>query len=371
MPSQTEDFSIGVEEEYQLIEPETRALVSRIESVLPKTRAGDEEEAEPELYQSQIEVGTPICHTLDDVRSEIARLRRNVIAAAEEEGCVIAAAGTHPFSRWEDQEITRKERYRRLRDDYQQLAREQISFGCHIHVGFSDKEAAIQTMNRARTWLGPLIALSANSPFWLDADSGFASFGRELCRRWPVAGAPPDFESRKEYDDLIEGLVEMKAIGDATNVYWDIRPSARFDTLEFRAMDVATTIDEAVMIAGLTRALAKSCHSQWERGEPPPRVHDEVLACANWIASRDGLDDELIDIGTGRSLPAREMIDKLLAFLRPALEEQDSWEEVSALVRDTMERGSGAARQRAVLESSGKMQDVVDHVVEETGKQLI
>ncbi|CAN5728321.1 hypothetical protein BH18ACT15_BH18ACT15_03880 [soil metagenome] len=240
---QAEDFSIGVEEEYQIIDSDSRALVSRIESVLPKARVRGEGDAEPELYQSQIEVGTPICRTLADVRAEVSRLRRNVVAAAKEDECVVAAGGTHPFSHWQEQKVTRKERYRRLRDEYQQLAREQVSFGCHIHVGFSDREAAIQTMNRARTWLGPLIALGANSPFWLGADSGFASFGRELCRRWPVAGVPPAFDSRKDHDDLVEALITMKAIGDATNVYWDIRLSARFDTLEFRGMDVCSTVD--------------------------------------------------------------------------------------------------------------------------------
>lgn len=367
---QTEDFSVGVEEEYQIIDADTRALVSRIESVLPKARSIGEGDAEPELYQSQIEVGTPICRTLADVRAHISRLRRDVITAAKEDGCVVAAGGTHPFSCWEDQKVTRKERYRRLRDQYQQLAREQVSFGCHIHVGFSDREAAIQTMNRARTRLGPLIALGANSPFWLGADSGFASFGRELCRRWPVAGVPPVFESRKAHDELIDTLIALKAIGDATKVYWDIRPSARFDTLEFRGMDVCTTVDEAVMIAGLVRALAKSCHAQWTRGEPVAEIHAEVLSCANWVASRDGLDAELIDPETVRSLPAREMIDELLNFVRPALEEQESWDEVSRFVDEALERGSGAVRQRAVFERSGRLEDVVDHVVKETAEQL-
>jgi carboxylate-amine ligase len=180
-----------------------------------------------------------VCKTLEDVRAELVRLRREVREAAAKEGLRPAAAGTHPFSHWGDQKVTPKQRYRGIREGYQQLAREQIIFGCHVHVGMADKEAAIQTMNRCRVWMGPLIALAASSPFWLGGDSGYASFGREMWwRRWPLAGVPPEFDSRAHYDELIDSLVATKAIKDATKVYWDIRPSTKFETLEFRVTDV-------------------------------------------------------------------------------------------------------------------------------------
>ncbi|MDQ3803507.1 MAG: carboxylate-amine ligase [Acidobacteriota bacterium] len=368
MPERAEEFTVGVEEEYQIVHAGTRELRPRAATVLPEARSKAGDNVQPELYLSQIEIGTPVCRTLADVRAEIVRLRREVIRAAERDGSRIAAAGTHPFSHWEDQQLTPKARYLGIAQDYQQLAREQLIFGCHVHVGILDREAAIQVMNRTRPWLPVMLALAANSPFWLGADTGYASFRTEIWRRWPMAGTPHVFASRAEYDALVEALVAAGGITDATKIYWDVRPSARFETLEFRVTDVCMTVGEAVMVAGLARALARTCYGQAVRDEPVSHARPELLRAAKWRAARYGLDAELIEAGAGVLVPAREAVEKFLALLRPSLEEHGEWAEVSALARETVGRGTGAARQRAAYERGGSLEDVVDLIVAQTAE---
>jgi carboxylate-amine ligase len=338
---------------------------------LPEAQRRVGDEVTNELYLSQIEVGTPVCRTLADVRAELVRLRRAVIAAAGRDGSRIAAAGTHPFSHWGDQALTPKPRYFGIAEDFQQLAREQIIFGCHVHVGIADRDAAIGVLNRVRPWLPSLLALSANSPFWLGLDTGFASYRTELFARFPMTGTPHTFASRAEYDDLIGSLAAVGVIDDASKIYWDVRPSSHVETLEFRVADVCLTIDEAVMIAGLCRALVWTCHDQNTRGEPVPPTRPELLRAAKFRASRFGLEGELIDVHARRSVPAPEIINTLLAFLRPAFEQAGEWDEVVALVQQTLGRGNGAHRQRAAFARSGRLEDVVDLIVEETERGLV
>lgn len=363
-----EEFTVGVEEEYQIINARTRELHSRQEQIMPEAEERVGDSVTPELYLSQIEIGTPVCRTLADVRAEIVRLRREVIAAAENQGNHIAAAGTHPFSHWEDQQLTPKARYVGIEQDYQQLAREQLIFGCHVHIGIRDREAAIKVMNRARPWLAVLLALSANSPFWLGADTGYASFRTQLWRRWPMAGTPQIFASRAEYDELVEALVATESITDATKIYWDARPSARFETLEFRVTDVCMTVDEAVMVAGLAQALARTCYADALRDSSIEHARPELLRAAKWRAARYGLDADLIDVEEKRAVPALELVEKMLAFLRPVLEEHQEWDEIQALVRETCARGTGAARQRAAYAQASRYEDVVDLIVAETAR---
>jgi carboxylate-amine ligase len=294
-----------------------------------------------------------------------------VIEAARRDGCRIASAGTHPFSHWSEQALTPKPRYRELAADFQQLAREQIIFGCHVHVGIADREAAVQVMNRTRPWLSAVLALSANSPFWLGEDTGYASYRSELFGRFPMTGTPHPFTSRAEYEELVHALVSTGVIDDASNIYWDVRPSSHVETLEFRVADVCMTLDEAVMIAGLLRALARACHDQWARGEPLEPVRPEVLRAAKWRAARFGLEGPLIDVRAREAVPAAVLVERLLAFLRPSLEEFGEWDEVSSLVRATFDRGTGAKRQREALTRSGRMEDVVDLIVGETERGVV
>ena len=371
LPPRTEAFTIGVEEEYQVIDAATRELRPHADRILPQAQQVLGEEVQPELYLSQIETATPVCQTLTEVRAELVRLRRAVIVAAAQDGNLIAAAGTHPFSHWESQQITPKARYKGIAQDYRQLASELVIFGCHVHVGLSDREAAIQVMNRARVWLAPILALAANSPFWLGADTGYASFRTELWNRFPMAGPPHLFESRAEHDALVRALVATGSIEDATKIYWDIRLPERVQTVEFRVADVCMTIDEAVMVAGLVRALVQTCYERAQRDEPFPAARPELLRAAHWRAARYGLDADLIDVGPERAVPARELIDLLLAFVRPALEATGDWHEITSIVHETMQRGTGATRQREAYNRAGRWEDVVDLLIVETAKGTV
>ena len=368
MSARTEEYTFGVEEEYQIIDPETRELIAQGGHVVQRAQRALGEEVAPEVLASQIEVMTPVCRTLAEVRDELLRLRREVIEAAAKEGYRIAAASTHPFSRWQEQQVTPKTRYRNIIEYYQRVFRQQLAFGLHVHVGLSDREAAVQVINHARVWLAPMLALSANSPFWLGADTGYASYRAQVWGMLPTAGQPAPFESLAEYEALLETLVATGTVEEPTKIYWDIRLSERVETVEVRVMDVCSRVDEAVMLAGLTRALVRTCHERAERNEPYSKTRPELLRAARWRASRDGLDAELVDVEEERALPAREVIEKLLAFVRPALEEVGDWEEVSTLVRDVLEHGNGARRQRRAYERAGKFEDVIDMLIEETAE---
>jgi glutamate---cysteine ligase / carboxylate-amine ligase len=359
-------FTVGVEEEYLIVDPESRDLRSRAESILRPARTALGDRVQPELSQSQIEVETPICRTLDEVRTELGRLRRDVTAAAEQVGSRLAASGTHPFADWRHQAITPKQRYLELDRDFRLLAREQLISGCHVHVGVDDPEEAIGAMDRCRPWLPTLLALSANSPFWQGVDSGYSSYRTQVFDRWPVTGTPPVLGSRAEYDRVVEDLVATGSMVDATKLYWDVRPSARFPTLEFRICDVCLTVEEAVLVAALTRSLVRTCHAAALRGEPVPAVRQEVVRAARWRAARDGLDDGLVDLIAGRVRPAAEVVGELVAFLRADLEDAGEWGEVSALASETVQRGTGARRQRDVFERSGSLVELVDWVVAQT-----
>jgi len=315
-----------------------------------------------------IETNTPVCTTLAEVRQDLRRARRALVEAAGRHGLAIAAAGTHPFSSWADQEVTDKTRYHNLAADYRQVFREEVVFGCHVHVGFDDREAAIQTMNRVRPWLPVLLALSANSPFWVGADTGYASYRTEVWNRWPTAGMPQSFASRAEYDALVETLMATGSVREPTKLYWDVRPSARQETLEFRVADSVMAVDEAVMVAGLVRALAVTAHAAADRGDPDPRPRPELLRAATWRAARHGLEADLVDVLAGQARPAAELVEAFLAEVRPALEEAGDLEEVTELVRVTLAGGTGAARQRQVFRRTGRLEDVVDLVVEATAR---
>jgi glutamate---cysteine ligase / carboxylate-amine ligase len=248
------------------------------------------------------------------------------------------------------------------------MAEEQVVFGFHVHVGLSDREAAVQTMNRARLWLAPLLALSANSPFWMGEDTGYASYRTQIWGWLPTAGPPGPFSSLAEHDALVESLVATGGAMEANQVYWDMRLPQKLETVEIRVCDVCSSIDEAVMLAGLCRALVRTCHKGAEEEKPYPEVRPEILRAAHWVASRYGLGADLVDVEAGHLAPAKEVIEKLLAFTRRALEEHGDWKEVSVLVGDTLKRGNGAVRQCQVYERSGKLGDVVDALIEDTAK---
>jgi carboxylate-amine ligase len=369
VPAKAGDYTLGIEEEYQIIDPETRALTPRAGDVLRGARqALGEDRVVPELRASQLEVLTPVCSTLAQAREELLRLRRGVIEAAGEEGVRVAAASTHPFSHWREQPITARDRYKKIIERERRTAEEQVVFGFHVHVGLSDREAALQVMNHARPWLAPLLALSANSPFWLGEDTGYASYRTQVWGSLSTAGPPGYFSSLAEHDALVETIVAVGGAMEPNQIYWDMRLPQKLETVEIRVADVCTCVDEAVMLAGLCRALVRTCHERAVRGKPYPEVRPEVLRAAHWIASRYGLDAELVDAEAGRAVLAKKLIEKLLLFVRPALEEHGDWEEVSALAGETLKQGNGANRQRRVYERAGQLKDVVDALIETTAE---
>jgi glutamate---cysteine ligase / carboxylate-amine ligase len=361
-------FTIGVEEEFQIINPQTYALDAGVEHIIPRARETLGDAVQYELILSQVEVATPICHTLPDVQTALTHQRHALIDAAEQSGRKIAAAGTHPFSPWYEQPITPKERYRLLVRDFQRLIKEQVIFGCHVHIGLGDGEVAVEAMNRARLWLSPLLALSANSPFLDGADTRYASFRTGLWWTSPLSGPPPFFSSRDDHDAFIQALVTTKSVEDASRIYWDIRLPQRYETIEFRVMDVCMTVDETLMLAGLIRALVRACCDAAHRNISVPDVRAELLRVANWRAARYGLEDELVDVLAERTMPARDLIERFLIFLRPALEAEGDWESISGLVARTLSYGNGAMRQRALFQQTGSMEDVVQYIIDETAR---
>ena len=361
-----EDFTLGVEEEFLIVDAETRRLRPEVEPMLARAQEQVGDEVRSELQRSQLESGTAVCETLGDLRAELVRLRRGLTAVAEESGCRIAAVGTHPFSSWQEVQVTPKAAYVRLEQDYQQLAREQLVCGCHVHVGISDREAAVQVLNRIRAHLPTILALSVNSPFWQGVDTGYGSFRTELWRRWPTNGVPEIFESAAEYDQLVDTLLSTGSVDDPGRIYFDARLSHRFDTVEIRVSDACLTVNEAVMVAGLQRALARTSHTEAVEGRAMPRPRPELLRAALWRAARYGVEADLVDVVEGKAVPARELVDGLLDHLRPALEEAGDWDEVASLVAGVMEVGTGARRQRDCLAQRGRLEDVVDFVLDET-----
>jgi carboxylate-amine ligase len=362
-------FDIGVEEEYFLIDPVTRALAPAVERVLPLAKAVAGDSVATEMQQAQIEIGTDVCLTLAEVRAELVRLRTAVAGAAGSAGTMIAASGTHPFSDWRASDFTPKDSYLQLGRDYGQIAREQLVCGCHVHVGMPGQAETIEILNRARPWLSPIRALAVNSPFWAGSDTGYAGYRHAVWLRWPMAGTPDEFASWEDYEDLVRTLEETGSIDDPARIYWEVRPSSKFETLEFRVTDVCMTVDETVMVAGLIRALARACHLDFLNGVPSPSVRPELMQAATWRAARYGVDGDLVDVVERRSLPAGKMIAALLDFIGPALDEFGEREEVSSLVDTTLRDGTGAARQRRAFARAGRPEDVVDYIVEQTSPE--
>jgi carboxylate-amine ligase len=365
----TEDFTIGVEEEFGLVDPLTRELRPDIHEVLPDAESrvrGDE--VSTELQQSQIEIGTPICRTLSEVRDELRRLRSRVAAAADAHGLAVLAAGSHPKANGPGRQITDKAAYEELGQRYAHLADEQLVFGCHVHVGVVDRELAIAAMGHLRPWLAPLLALTVSSPYWDGTDTGYASYRTEVFGRWPTAGPPELFRDRREFDDVVAQLLATGSIDDPARIYWDVRPSARFETLELRVADVCTSLDDAVLVAGLAGALVRTGVRLAEAGRPPSALRPELMRAARWRAARYGLSADLIDPEARRSAPAAAVIAQLLDFVAVALDEWGEREHVTELTETVLAAGTSAQRQREVYARRGSLDDVVDWILAETAR---
>ncbi len=359
-------LTVGVEEEFTVVDPATGRLANGAARILDRLDDRDACSFSSEIRATMVETATAVCDTLDTVRAQLVESRGAVVAAAEASGLAVVAAGTPPLGSWRDAEMTPSTRYGRILQLHQQVVREQIVCGCHVHVGIADRALAVEVLDRVRPWLAVLLALSASSPYWDGFDTGYASYRTTVWGRWPAADVPETFTSPDEYDTVVAALVDTETILDAGQVYWDVRLSAKQPTVEFRVADVCTTIDEAVLQAGLCRALART--AQWAalRGEPAPRVRPELLRAAKWRAARFGVSGDLLDVVAVRALPAATLVERLVDTVRPALAEAGDLDAVTALVERVLRDGTSAQRQRDVHARTGRVDDVVAALRTET-----
>jgi len=360
-------MTFGVEEEFLVVEAHSGELVPRSKELLPEARLVLGDEVSPELNLCQIEVGTPVCDDSTQLRQHLRRLRRGLSSAACELDLRIAATGTHPFTSWTEQQVDLSTaRYSRIEDTYQIVARQQVICGCHVHVGIDDPDLAIQVMNHVRPHLGVLLALSANSPFWHGVDSGYDSYRMQVWERWPTAGLPPELADRSAYDDLVTRLVDIEAIEDSTFLYWHVRPSGRYPTLEFRIGDVCLHVDDTVAYASLIRALAWTVQGEVLRGDSPPLPAPDLMTSAIWRAGRYGLGDRLVSPNDWTLRPAVDVLSELLDRCREALELHGDWDFVREWVGRTLREGNGATRQRQSYARHGDARDVIGRIALET-----
>jgi carboxylate-amine ligase len=358
-------FTLGIEEEFQIIDPETRELRSHIQQILAGGKTILKERVKPEMHQSVVELGTEICNDARCARQQVVDLRSELAALAARDGLKIASAGTHPFSQWMDQLITVHERYASLVKDMQQIARINLIFGLHVHVGIPDREEAIDVMNQARYFLPHLYALSVNSPFWLGQNTGLKAYRQMIFDRFPRTGIPDAFESLSEYEDYLKLLVTTGCIDNAKKIWWDIRLHPFFDTIEFRICDAQSRVDDTIALAALMQAIVSKLQKLRRQNVTfrsyPRRLIDEN----RWRASRYGLDGKLIDFGRKCEMDERDLLHEMLEFIATEVDELGSHAEL-AHIEKIMREGTGADRQLGVWERTHDMKAVVDHIVEET-----
>jgi carboxylate-amine ligase len=362
-------FSIGIEEEFQIVDPETRELKSRVEEILKGGKIHLKEQIKAEMHQSVVETGSIVCDNIRQAREEVYKLRAGLAKLAEKEGLKIAASGTHPISRWEDQEISDYPRYRVVVQDMQQVARANLIFGLHVHIGVDDKELAIHIMNAARYFLPHIFALSTNSPFWKGRNTGFKSYRAKVFDRFPRTGIPDYFSSHGEFQSYVETLVKTRCIEDASKIWWDIRPHPKYPTLEFRVCDIPLTADETLALAALCQAIVAKLHSLIKKNLGF-RLYRRVYINENkWRASRYGMDGKLIDFGKKEEVETEKLIYELLEFVDEVVDDLGVRNEMD-FIKEMMKMGTGADRQLTVWNKSENLNDVMDYIISETYKGL-
>ena len=362
-------YTLGIEEEFAIIDPQTRELRSHIQEILEGGKVTLKEQIKPEMHQSVVELGTEICQSIEHARAHVIELRSKLAELAGRSGLKIASSGTHPFSHWRDQLITEGERYEEIVKDMQQLARANLIFGLHVHVGIADREVAIHVMNQARYFLPHIYALSTNSPFWVGQNTGLKGYRLKVFERFPRTGIPDAFESLSEYEDYCKLLVRTGCIDNPKKIWWDIRLHPFFDTLEVRVCDAQSRVDDTLAIAALIQAVVAKLYKLL-RQNITFRVYRRRLLDENrWRASRYGIDGLLIDFGREQEVETRRLLDELLQFVSTEVDELGSQKEMAHVER-IMREGTGADRQLAVYERTNDMRAVVDQIVHETYEQL-
>jgi carboxylate-amine ligase len=362
-------FTLGIEEEFAIVDPQTRELRSHIQEILEGEKLTLKEQIKPEMHQSVVELGTEICQSIQDARTHVVELRSHLARLAAKGGMKIASAGTHPFSHWGDQQITAGERYKEIVKDMQQVARANLIFGLHVHVGIPSRETAIHVMNQARYFLPHIYALSTNSPFWVGRNTGFKGYRLKVFERFPRTGIPDAFEGLSEYEDYLKLLVRTNCVDNAKKIWWDIRLHPFFDTLEIRVCDAQSRVDDTIAMAAVIQAVIVRLH-KLQRNNLSFRIYRRRLIDENrWRAARYGLEGRLIDFGREQELETRSLLHEMLEFISSEIDELGSRREIEH-IENIMANGTGSDRQLDVWARTRDMREVVDHIVRETYEGL-
>src|SRR5882724_5541725 len=360
-----DQFTLGIEEEFQIVDPHTRELRSHVAEILEEGKMLLGEQIKPEMIQSMVEVGTGICRNIQEARTDITRLRSIISGLAKKNGLSIAAASTHPISRWQDQKIFDDERYELLVQELQTVARSLLIFGLHVHVGMADRERAIHIMNAARYFLPHVLALSTSSPFWMGHNTGLKSYRTEIFKQFPRTDIPDHFDSYGSFQRYVDLLVKTGCINDGKKIWWDIRPHPYFPTLEFRICDIPTRVDDTIAIAALFQAIVAKLNKLIEKNLGF-RLYRRMLIQENkWRAVRWGLDGKMVDFGKQKEVPVRALILELLEFIDDVVDDLGSRKEIEH-IHTILERGTSADRQLQVYEKTNDLKAVVDDLIEQT-----
>lgn len=361
-------FTLGIEEEFQIIDPETRQLRSHVGRVIGEGKFR-KETFKQELHQSVIEIGTKVCRGIEEARADLIGLRTELARAAQEVGLRIGAAGTHPLSHWSDSQISEDPRYQGLLEEIQLAARSNLIFGLHVHVGIPDREVAIQILNSARYFLPHVLALSTNSPFWVGRETGYMCYRHRVFDRFPRTGLPGYFYSLSEYEDFLKILVKTHCIDNAKKIWWDARLHPFFDTLEYRICDVPMRVEETLMLAALFQALTAKLYQMTKQNVTWRNYRRSLLNENKWRASRYGIHGKLIDFGKQEEFDYKVLMRELLDFIEDVIDELGIRREIE-MVHKTLKDGTGADRQLAAYRRNERLEDVVDLIIEETRQDL-
>ena len=363
-------FTLGIEEEYQTLDPVSRDLRSHIHAeMIEKGKMILQERVKSELHQSVVEVGTSVCSNIKSAKEEVKKLRRDMLKLSEENGLCLGSAATHPFADWRMQEITPDERYKNIVEDMQLVARANLIFGLHVHVGVEDRETAIHLMNHARYFVPHILALSTNSPFWLGMNTGLKSYRCKVFDKFPRTNIPDYFPSWGEYENFVKVLIKTNCIDNAKKIWWDIRPHPFFNTLEFRVCDIPMRVDETIALAALIQATVAKLYKLYAANQGFRLYRRSLIMENKWRAARYGLDGKMIDFGKQKEVSARDLVLEYLDFVDDVADELDSREELE-YIHTILEMGTGADRQLRVYRETGDMKKVVDYIIEETGVGL-
>lgn len=361
-----EQFTLGIEEEFQIVDPHTRELKSHVSEILDEGKLLLGEKIKPEMIQSMIEVGTGVCANIQEAREDITKLRCIISGLAKRKGMAIAAASTHPFSKWSEQEIYEGDRYKLLVDELQMVARSLLIFGVHVHVGVEDLDRRINIMNAARYFLPHVLAMTTSSPFWLGFNTGLKSYRSEVFKKFPRTDIPDHFESFQQYQSYVDLLVKMNCIQDGTKIWWDVRPHCKFPTLEFRIADIPTRVDDTIAVAALFQAIVAKLNVLIDKNLGFRLYHRRLIQENKWRAVRYGLDGKLLDLGKQKEVPVKDLIRELLEFVDDVLDPLDSRKEVEH-IHTMLDRGTSADKQLKIYEETGgDFKAVVDMLIKDT-----